>query len=74
MHGRRHSIDLCMRGTNLLSMPGLPCAARVASSAKKTGGKLGLGVKKLESKMDDSIFSQVSHRVTVAGYAVCARV
>lgn len=31
---------------------------RVASSAKKTGGKLGLGVKKLESKMDDSIFSQ----------------
>ncbi|PNW70326.1 hypothetical protein CHLRE_17g715350v5 [Chlamydomonas reinhardtii] len=31
---------------------------RTTTTAKKTGGKLGLGVKKLESKVDDSIYAQ----------------
>lgn len=27
-------------------------------AVKKTGGKLGLGIKKLETKVDDSLFDQ----------------
>lgn len=45
-----------------------PCAARTTTTAKKTGGKLGLGVKKLESKVDDSIYAQVR---SLCGAVVC---
>ena len=36
-------------------------AARTAASARKPAGKLGLGVKKLVSKVDQDLFNQVRH-------------
>lgn len=54
----------------VLCPPPSPCvyAARpAASSARKPAGKLGLGVKKLDAKVDQDLFNQVRHDPQVTG-------
>jgi hypothetical protein len=68
LHGQTRLAGAALKGRSQRRATNLvPCAcppAARAGTATKKGGKLGLGVKKLEAKVDDAIFDQVGSQVS----------